>query len=102
MGTRFKPMAAVYFVTKRAYRNRTYNTASHDAIYIGQTDNMTETFGTAAQPACFLKHEANCICVHPLTDPEQRIAVVQDLLGVHSTHCNDEGRSKPLVAVNDA
>ena len=102
MDTRFKPMAAVYFVTKRAYRNRTYNTASHDAIYIGQTDNLTETFGTAAQPACFLKHEANCICVHPLTDPEQRIAVVQDLLGVHSTHCNNEGRSKPVVAVNDA
>ena len=27
MDTRFKPVAAVYFVTKRAYRNRTYHTA---------------------------------------------------------------------------
>ncbi len=102
METRFKPMAAVYFVTHRAYRNRTYHTASHDVIYIGHTDNLAKAFGTAAQPACFVKHEANCVCVLPLADPARRIAVVEDLLGMHTTHCNNEGRSKPLIDLGNA
>jgi len=38
---RFKSIAAVYFVTKRAYDNGTYHRASHDGIYIGQTEDLS-------------------------------------------------------------
>ncbi len=101
MDARFKALPAVYFITKRAYRNRTYNTASHDAIYIGQTSSLADAFGAAVSLERFLKHEANCVCVHLLADPEQRIAVVEDLLGMHSTHCNDDGRGRRLTGVID-
>lgn len=99
--TRFKPVAAVYFITKRAFRNRTYNTASHDAIYIGQTGSLADAFGAAVSLERFLKHEANCVCVHPLADPQQRIAAVDDLLGAHGTYCNDDGRGRHLAGIID-
>ena len=76
MDTRFKPVAAVYFVTKRAYRNRTYHTASHDAIYIGQTDSLADAFSNTASLERFQKFEANCVCVHPLADPAQNTAEI--------------------------
>lgn len=102
METRFKPLAAVYFVTKRAYRNRTYRTASHDAIYIGHTDSLADAFGGGVSPERFLKFEANCVCVHPLIDPVQRAAVVADLLGANSTHCNDDSRAARNFGAIDA
>jgi len=90
--TRFKALAAVYFVTKRALDNTTYNRASHDSIYIGQTANLADPFATQSQFDCFRKHGANCICICLLESEEQRIAVEHDLLELHSTHCNQQQR----------
>jgi len=86
--TRFKPMAAVYFVTKRAQDSSTYNRASHDSIYIGQTANLADPFGTQSQFDCFRKYGANCICIRLIENEAQRIAVEEDLMALHSTHCN--------------
>lgn len=96
--TRFKPLAAVYFVTKRAFENSTYRRASHDNIYIGQTANLADPFATQSQFDCFRKHGANCICVYPVEGEEQRIAVEQDLISAHSTHCNQQQRIARLFA----
>lgn len=101
LDTRFKPVAAVYFITKRAYRNRTYHMASHDAIYIGQTDDLSKTFSATAPLGRYLEHGANCVCICLLADAEQRVAVEQDLLASHSTHCNGNGRNKYLGAIAD-
>ncbi|HET9404377.1 MAG TPA: hypothetical protein VFO57_07340 [Burkholderiales bacterium] len=90
--TRFKPMAAVYFVTKRAQDSSTYNRASHDSVYIGQTANLADPFGTESQFDCFRKHGANCICIRLVESEEQRIAVEEDLIALHSTHCNQLAR----------
>lgn len=90
---RFKPVAAVYFVTKRAYDSTTYRRACHDAIYIGQTENLSSALAAAARPECFSKFGANCVCVHLLADEGRRIAVEQDLLDAHSTHCNHQARA---------
>jgi hypothetical protein len=92
LDSRFKPLAAVYFVTKRARDNTTYSRASHDGIYIGQTANLADPFGTEAQFECFRKHGANCICIHLLEIEERRIAVEQDLITQHRTHCNQRER----------
>ena len=88
LDTRFKPMAAAYIVTKRAQDNSTYRRASHDSIYIGQTGNLADPFGTESQFDCFRKHGANCICICLFENEEQRIAVEEDLIALHSTHCN--------------
>lgn len=90
--TRFKSLAAVYFVTKRASDSATYNRASHDTIYIGQTANLADPFATESQFACFKKHGANCVCICLLEGEEQRVAMENDLLELHSTHCNQQQR----------
>jgi hypothetical protein len=99
LGTRFKSLAAVYFVTKRAYDNSTYRRACHDGIYIGQTENLADALAVEAQLQRFKKFGANSVCVHVLADEGRRIAIEQDLLAVHSTHCNHEARAARIFSV---
>jgi hypothetical protein len=93
---RFKPIAAVYFVTKRAYDNGTYRRACHDGIYIGQTGDLSGALADEGQLERFRKYGANCVCVHVLADEERRIAVERDLLDAHQTHCNHQARAARL------
>jgi hypothetical protein len=99
--TRFKALGAVYFVTKRTQENATYNRAAHDNIYIGQTANLADPFETHSRFACFTKYGANCVCIHVLEDEERRIGVENDLLELHSTHCNQQQRMARLFDVRD-
>lgn len=68
LDTRFKPVAAVYLVTKRAYDNTSYRRASHDAIYIGQTGDLSGALEAGGQVERYRKFGANCICVLALGD----------------------------------
>lgn len=86
--TRFRSVAAVYFVTKRVFENATYRRASHEEIYIGQTESLADPFATQARLDCFTKHGANCVCVCLVVNQDRRIAIEQDLLALHSTSCN--------------
>ena len=99
--TRFKSVAAVYFVTKRAYDNSTYRRACHDGIYIGQTENLSGSLAAEAQLERFRKFGANCVCVYLLPDEERRIAVEQDLLAAHSTHCNQQARAARIFSTTE-
>jgi hypothetical protein len=96
LDTRFKPLAAVYFVTKRARDNTTYSRSSHDGIFIGQTASLADPFGTASQFECFRKYGANCICILLLESEERRIAVEADLDSHHRTYCNRRERINRL------
>ena len=87
--TRFKSLGGVYFVTKRVFKNKNYDRASHEGIYIGQTNNLADPFGTQSQLDRFKKHGANCICVYPLENEEQRLAVEQDMIAGNNTFCNE-------------
>ena len=87
--TRFNPLGAVYFVTRRVFSDKTYRRASHESIYIGQTTDLTNPFAPPLQLACFDKHGANCICVYVDASEERRIAITQDLMAAHRTTCND-------------
>jgi len=98
---RFKSVAAVYFVTKRAYDNSTYHRACHDGIYIGQTGDLSDALAAEGQLERFRKYGANCVCVHVLADEERRIAVERDLLDAHRTHCNHQARATRLFGAID-
>jgi hypothetical protein len=89
MQTRFNPLGAVYFVTKRVFNDKTYRRASHESIYIGQTTDLTGPLATPLQLACFEKLGANCICVYVDASEERRLAIAQDLMAAHHTTCND-------------
>ncbi|MGH8660919.1 MAG: hypothetical protein ACREUB_04055 [Burkholderiales bacterium] len=101
LDARFKSVAAVYFVTKRAYDNNTYRRASHEGIYIGQTEDLSGSLAAEAQLERFSKYGANCVCVYVLADAERRIAVEQDLLDAHRTHCNHQARAARLFGASD-
>ena len=87
--TRFNPLGAVYFVTKRAFNDKTYRRASHESIYIGQTTDLTSPLAPSLQLACFEKHGANCVCIYLEASEERRLAIAADLLAAHRTTCND-------------
>jgi hypothetical protein len=87
--TQFKSVAAVYYVTKRSFSNKTYRIASHEGIYIGQTESLTGPFATQTQLDRFRKHGANCVCVHLIANEERRQMVARDMLAAHSTSCNE-------------
>jgi hypothetical protein len=87
--TQFKSVAAVYYVTKRTFNNKTYRIASHEGIYIGQTASLTEPFASQTQLDRFRKHGANCVCVHLIANEERRQMVARDMLAAHSTSCNE-------------
>lgn len=87
--TRFKSVGAVYFVTKRVFNDKTYRRrASHEAVFIGQTGNLADPFGTQLQLGCFGKHGANCVCVHLDASEERRLTIEQDLIDSQSPSCN--------------
>lgn len=100
LDARFKSIAAVYFVTKRAYDNGTYRRASHDGIYIGQTEDLSGALADAGQLERFRKYGANCVCVHVIADEARRIAVERDLLDAHRTHCNHQVRAARLFGAS--
>jgi len=101
LDTRFKSVSAVYFVTKCTYENNTYRRACHDGIYIGQTENLSDSIAAHPQLERFRKYGANCICVYLLAVEERRIAVEQDLLAAHNTHCNQLTRAARIFSATD-
>jgi len=96
--TRFRPLAAVYFVTKRAYGSDTYRRASHDAIYIGRTEDLAGSLADPAALARYAKFGANCVCTLVIEGLERGLAVEQDLLAQYSTHCNHRQRAESVFA----
>ena len=86
---RFKPIGRVYFIAQRRADKAKQLRPTHNAIFIGKTDDLAQAFNTEALPERFLKLGANCICVHLHNDPEPRLGIEQDLLNIYSTDCND-------------
>lgn len=98
--TRFRPVAGVYFVTRRAYDSGTYRRASHDAIFIGRTEDLASSLAEPAPLERFAKFGANCVCVLLIGDLERCLAVEQDLLANYRTHCNHRQRADRVFAAS--
>ena len=79
IGTRFKPAAAVYVVTRREVLAGTFNRAGHEQVYVGQTSDISGPLGTQAQLAAFDASGANCVCVCAVKSEERRAAIQKDL-----------------------
>jgi len=83
-GTRFRPLGAVFFVTKRLFNNKNYRRACHEVLYIGETSSMAEPLASLFQLDAFEKRGANCVCVYPTTDEAQRRTMLEDLVAGNS------------------
>lgn len=81
-GTNFNAIGAVYAVT---YRN---SVSKHDIIYIGQTEDLSDRFDNHHKESCFIRNNANCICVHTESNENLRLRIEQDLIHNYNPPCN--------------
>lgn len=88
LDTRFKALAAVYFVTRRVHQNTTYDRASHEGIYIGETEDLSMPLSGHARRDCFGELGANCVCICLMPDAARRRTSAQDLIDRHAPPCN--------------
>ncbi len=98
LDAKFRPVPAVYFITKRAYDNKTFRRACHDSIYIGQSDDLAGALVASSTLERFRRFGANCVCVYQHADDVRRSFVVQDLLDVYPTHCNYPERAANIFS----
>ena len=89
LDTQFKAIGGVYFITQRTADRAKQLRPRHNAIFIGQTEDLAQAFNAQELPERYLKLGANCICVHLHADPERRLGIEKDLLSVYRTDCND-------------
>ena len=86
--TTFKPIAAVYIFTKRTVDSS--GKGSHQFIYIGQTDSLSDRIPNHEKWPCIRRNGANCICVHQDDNERPRVSKEADLLAANKTPCNDQ------------
>jgi len=85
--TIFKPLCAVYLITKRTLKPD--GGGSHNFIYIGETEDLSDRFNGHHKKQCFINNNANCKCVHLEDNKNTRLQIESDILGNYSFPCND-------------
>jgi hypothetical protein len=86
LNTTFKPLGAVYVISKRTPKPN--GGANHTFIYIGQTGDLSTRFDDHHKEACFATHGANCISVHLNNSSTRRFEIETDLCREHDPPCN--------------
>lgn len=85
-GTDFKPVAAVYSITSRSQKQ---NGWTHDILYVGETEDVSERFDNHHKVSCFTNHNVNCVCIRVENSRPSRLAIERDLIGAYDPTCND-------------
>ena len=83
----FNQVGAVYLVTHAVAKPEGGHI--HSFLYVGQTWNLPERFGSHHKLTCFQKNGANRICVLVDTSERSRLAKEADLLKDRTLPCND-------------
>jgi hypothetical protein len=78
---------AVYAVTMR-YQNEE-GLYSHEIVYFGTTNNVSELLGDHPKASEFEVHKANMICVFIENSKRLRSKLETDLINTYKPHCND-------------
>ena len=83
IGTNFKALAAIYFISKRN------DDSSHSGIYLGITDDISNRFNKHHKEDCFNEHNANCISILINSSEEEREMIEKDILCKYNFPCNE-------------
>lgn len=86
LDTSFRPVAAVYAITKRTPKPD--GSGTHDVIYIGQTGELSDRFDSHHKASCFKSHQATSACIHQDTNEKSRLDKESDLIGAYNPPCN--------------
>jgi hypothetical protein len=79
-GTTFKPVGAVYVVTRRS--EKTGGGFHHKRIHMGTTADLSQGLDQEGQRDKFERYSANCIWVHREKDQARRDQIQADLRSV--------------------
>lgn len=83
----FRSMPAVYVFTRRRMFVNDY---THDLIYLGETEDLSQRFNEHHKEENIMMHHANCIGLHGVTSYEERINIEKDILGAYDFPCNEQ------------
>jgi len=82
----FKPLGAVFFLTKRIPFAE--GEAEYTWIYVGETADLARWPDGAVPMTCIDEREANSICLMIEEDQARRQAIVADIREAHKPPCN--------------
>jgi len=81
-GTPFNAVAAVYIVLRK-------DGTLKQALYIGQTSDLSQRFENHHKSVCFDRNGKTHIAVLPEPSEQRRLAMEADLINGYRTPCND-------------
>jgi hypothetical protein len=82
-GTDLKPVGGVYMVLRKGFQNGKY-----DALYVGQTGNLSERFDNHHRKPCFDSNRKTHIAAMIEQSQVRRFTVEADLIRNYKTSCN--------------
>ena len=87
LGTKLRRLSGVYVVTKR--RRNEQGKYGHIALYVGQTEDLSQPFDQHHKAAEFLRRGANSICLQSDDSEDSRVVKQGDLVAALRPACND-------------
>jgi hypothetical protein len=81
IGADLNPIGGVYAITHR-------RGDEHVVIYVGQSADLSDRFGSHQKWECFDDNGADCICVHRDSDKDSRLKKESDLMSRYRPTCN--------------
>ena len=80
-------IACVYYISKRTKKSD--GTGSHNAIYVGETEDLKDRLANHHKQQCFDSNGYNAVSIHQESNSQSRLSVESDLIASHDLPCND-------------
>jgi len=84
--TPFNALGAVYVLANRQKKVKGHYTYS--IIYIGETDDLSESLTNHHKASCLSRYKKNAICIYGENNEQKRLEIESDLLGNYAPPCN--------------
>jgi hypothetical protein len=87
LGTRFRKISGVYIIGSRMHGENGGRRLR--PLYVGHTEDFSQSFGQHHKAREFTEQGANCICLQSDAEEESRLAKERDLIAGLHPKCND-------------
>jgi hypothetical protein len=91
LGTKFRKKSGVYVITNRYHNDG--GRSRHSALFVGQTEDVSQPFETHRHRGALTELGANCICLHADESEESRLKKEHDLVAALHPKCNESDRA---------
>jgi hypothetical protein len=87
LGTKLRKLAGLYVISNRSHDDSTGH--QYEALYVGQTEDLSQPFDRHHKSKEFDRCGANCIFLHKDESEDSRIEKERDLIAALHPPCND-------------